>query len=383
MSKSNDPVKSLMMRSLAKAKLLTPEEEIELANKCRERKIEVWIQILANLVRTREILEYAKSQMSGKQVRALDDSMFETLSRRSMSFHRKRTSYRRDKWAEARRQVAEALSNSDVCLRIGAGFLRELQGGRFGGDAGWAKRIDTAWRMFTRSRNEFIEKNMRLVVMLAKRYRGFNIPFEDLIQEGSFGLQRAVDLFEPERGFKFSTYSSWWIRASIQRYCRDKGRVVRVPVHMQEALEKYHAVRSENENMGDDEVAARMNMSVKKVRVLKSMNHVDYFSLDAKLGEGSESCLGDLIPAEDTDFRIANAALDMEIVNTVLRELPQRERYIIECRFGLNGEERTLQDIATEYDMSRERVRQLQVKAMNSLRKRIEHHAEGVQAGLR
>ncbi|MHC4432397.1 MAG: sigma-70 family RNA polymerase sigma factor [Planctomycetota bacterium] len=379
-----DPIKDLMFRSLSRAKLLTPEEEITLSQQCRSMKVTVWSELLSDASHAGEVLAYAVDRMSNKSKQGLDDSNFETLCRRAAALRRSNSKYRFDKWDQARQEVAPAVSEQDICLRIGGSLLQDMKDGSFESSPEWIRRVDRSWRRFVRLRNEFIEKNMRLVIMISKRYRGFSIPHEDLIQEGVFGLQRAIDLFDPDRGFKFSTYSSWWIRAAIQRYCRDKGRVVRIPVHMQEAFEKYNDTKRKGGDLDDAAIADAMGISEKKVKVLKGMHHIDYFSLDAKLTPNSESTLGDMLPADDIEFRLANVSLDMQLVGEVLQELPDRERYIIECRFGLNGrEEHTLQEIATEYEMSRERIRQLQVKGMAELRKRIERRAESIQAGLR
>jgi len=382
MPKPSDATIDLMFRGLAKAKLLSPDEEIVLARNCRASKISVWREILSEPNRVRFVFDYARERMSSKSTKELDDSMFETLARRASALRRTKSRYRIDMWNQAVDEVSVALADADICLQIGGHLLQDMKDSNIDAPEDWVKRVGSAWKSFVKLRNEFIERNMRLVIMIAKRYRGFNIPYEDLIQEGTFGLQRAIDLFDPDRGFKFSTYSSWWIRAAIQRYCRDKGRVIRIPVHMQEAFEKYLKERSED--MDDAAIADVMGISVKKVATLKSMHAIDYFSLDAKASPDSDFCLGDTMPSDGIEFRIAEVNLDMELVSDVLQELPDRERYIIECRFGLNGhEEQTLQEIATEYDMSRERIRQLQVKAMKDLRRRIERRAESIQAGLR
>jgi RNA polymerase primary sigma factor len=384
MNKKNDPIKDLMFRSLSKAKLLTPEEELELARACCSTKISVWRSLLGEPDRTRDVLVYAKRRMPSKSLEGLDDSMFDTLIQRASSVQHQRSKYRIDRWNQTRGEVATKISSKDICLQIGASLLRDMKSGRFDSGARWVSDVDQWWELFVRLRNEFTEKNMRLVISISKRYRGFEIPHEDLIQEGVFGLQRAIDLFDPERGFKFSTYASWWIRASVQRHCRDKGRVVRIPVHMQEAFEKYNAFRLKHDDMDDADIARAMCISDKKVKALRSMPKTDCFSLDGKLTPGSKMTLGETLPSDSGEFRLANISLDMEMVSDILSELPDRERYIIECRFGLNGkEEQTLQEIATEYDMSRERIRQIQVKAMDSIRKRIERRQESIQAGLR
>jgi len=381
-----DPVKSLMFKSLTKAKLLKPEEELTLSRKCREAKVNVWGKILSDFHNVAPILSYTTQRMSPQNLKNLDSSSFSTLTRRAGALRHSSTNYRIDQFNQARDEVAVAVSRSDVCLKIGSSMERDLRSGTFHASSGLTATVTTSWGSFVKLRNEFIERNMRLVMSLAKRYRGFNIPYEDLIQEGMFGLQRAIDLFDPERGFKFSTYASWWVRAAVQRFCRDRGRIVRIPVHMQEAFDKYQEALQKSDDMCDAEIAAFMGCSEKKVRSLKTMHKVDCFSLDAQMGDGEKGsyCLGDIMTSESIEFSIADTNLDMKIVQEVLCEIPTRERYILECRFGFHGqEEQTLQEIADQYDMSRERIRQLQVKAIKDLKRRIKRRAESVQAGLR
>jgi len=385
MKKNDDPIRSLTIKSLAKVKLLSPKEELILSKKCRASKVGTWRELLGDINLVREIIDYATSRMNNKALEKLDSSGFETLSRRAAALRRTQSNYRTDMWNQARDEVAAAISDCDVCLRIGRQLLLDMKGGKLECSDEWTSQVDASWIQFIRYRNEFIEKNMRLVIMIAKRYRGFQIPFEDLIQEGTFGLERAVDLFDPERGFKFSTYASWWIRASVQRFCRDKGRVVRIPVHMQEAFEKYQTIMEKDDPPPREKIAAVMGISEKKIRTLEGMSHSDCFSLDAKMyGPDDGFSLGDTLQSEDVEFKLADVNLDMEIVSGILQELPGRERYIIECRFGLNGnQEQTLQEIATEYGMSRERIRQLQAKALDDIRRRIKRRALIVRADLR
>jgi RNA polymerase primary sigma factor len=382
-----DPVKSLMFKTLAKAKLLTPEEEVSLSRKCRAAKVKVWEEILSDFHNVDTILSYATQRMSSLNREKLDDSKLANLRRSTVLLQRSSTKYRVHVFDKARTAAAVEVSKGDVCLQIGASMVKDLEDGVYLVPDGLAGRVSSSWKVFVKLRNEFIERNMRLVMSLAKRYRGFNIPYEDLIQEGMFGLQRAVDLFDPDRGFKFSTYSSWWVRAAIQRFCRDKGKIVRIPVHMQEAFDKYQEILQKSDDVTDRQAAEYLGISEKKVRNLKTMHKHDCFSLDAKVGRADgdgDFCLGDFMTSDDSVFDLSDTRLDMKIVQEVLWDIPSRERYIIECRFGLNGrEEQTLQQIATGYSMSRERIRQLQVKAMNDLKRRIKRRAESVQAGLR
>jgi len=382
-SKNNQSI-DLMFKGLAKAKLLTPEEVVEISNACREAKLEVWRSLLSDTANAEMILATAVHRMTKKSVKELDRSSFSEFLGSARSLERSKTSYRVTRFSKSCDKVVAAVSGADVCLRVGGSLIRDMNSGAIPSSSEIVERAYINWKRFVRLRNEFIEKNMRLVIKVAKPYRVFNIPYEDLIQEGTFGLQRAIDLFDPSRGFRFSTYACWWIRAAITRYCKDRARVVRIPVHMQEAYDKFVEIKDGDDTLDDDAIAERMGISTRKLRTLQSMQRVDYFSIDAKLGPSDESTLGNILPAHTNEFQIANINLDMKIVSEVLRDLPPRERHIIECRFGLAGkEERTLQEIANEYDLSRERIRQIQNRAMNSIRSRIERRQIGIQAGLR
>jgi len=199
-----DPVKSLMFKTLAKAKLLTPEEEVSLSRKCRAAKVKVWEEILSDFHNVDTILSYATQRMSSLNREKLDDSKLANLRRSTVLLQRSSTKYRVHVFDKARTAAAVEVSKGDVCLQIGASMVKDLEDGVYLVPDGLAGRVSSSWKVFVKLRNEFIERNMRLVMSLAKRYRGFNIPYEDLIQEGMFGLQRAVDLFDPDRGFKFS-----------------------------------------------------------------------------------------------------------------------------------------------------------------------------------
>ncbi len=283
------------------------------------------------------------------------------------------TAYKEGKESKEKQELDLTVEPSLDCLRL---YLRSIGAVELltaAQEVELAKRIE---RGDMGAKRHMVEANLRLVVSIAKAYLGRGLSFLDLIQEGSLGLIRAVEKFDYRRGYKFSTYATWWIRQAVTRALADKARTIRIPVHMVEKLNRVaHVERQLVQRLGREpeaeEIAAELKCSIRDVRDILRISQVPV-SLEKPIGDEDDSELGDFVADESVEspFERASENLQREDVQRVLGVLPQREREVLELRYGLNGQRPlTLEEVGETFGVTRERIRQIENNTLKKLQR--------------
>ncbi len=388
-------------RDMTGTALLTPERETELAKEIEGREIEIWTSLLGYTPAVDHVLKRVES--------LLDNSLpeFRALRRAATRAKKARTKASQQALEAVARRIGAKLLSLDVDRRVIESVMADVRrlarrpAGR-GSQASrrrvqglvtesrafqtWVERVGDREQDAIESRNKFVQANLGLVVSVARRYQHGGLPLTDLIQEGNLGLIKAVSRFDHRRGFRFSTYATWWIRHAIGRALADKGRTVRVPVHILEANQRIRkATRSLSATLGraptNDELAEAIEMTADKLERTLTHSGGQAISLDQQLGDEGDRERMEVFQSpeveETTPFDdIANRAL-ADQVRDVLHTLKPIEAEVLRRRFGLNGErEVTLQEIASEHGLSRERIRQIQEKALSKVRRGLKVEPE-------
>ncbi|MGB7445145.1 MAG: RNA polymerase sigma factor RpoD [Coleofasciculaceae cyanobacterium] len=282
---------------------------------------------------------------------------------------------RADEEIELARKIADLLELERIRERLADQLEREPR------DSEWALEVDMALPAFLhrlyvgrRAKDKMVQSNLRLVVSIAKKYMNRGLSFQDLIQEGSLGLIRAAEKFDHEKGYKFSTYATWWIRQAITRAIADQSRTIRLPVHLYETISRIKkTTKILSQEMGrkptEEEIADRMEMTIEKLRFIAKSAQLP-ISLETPIGKEEDSRLGDFIEADgETPEDQVSKNLLREDLESVLDTLSPRERDVLRLRYGLDdGRMKTLEEIGQIFNVTRERIRQIEAKALRKLR---------------
>jgi RNA polymerase primary sigma factor len=356
--------------------LLSPESEQALAQDIEGKEIATWRCVLSFGPTRPQVLSMVEERLDERPAEIAGLRRAQTIVNRRPSERSERSLERAiDRLAAAVRERDRDREHLEAVVE----FLRRHPP-RARGYASYLKRIRAAEERAARARNQFVHANLRLVVSVARRFARYGLPLEDLIQEGNIGLLKAVDRFEHRRGYRFSTYATWWVRHMIGRALANTLRTVRLPVHVIDECQRVTRVeRKLYSKLGrtptNEEIASELHVSASKVARTKAHARTWTFSLDEPVGEGGTSRLELLKDPANGEEAVVESLMDGERSATIARQLERLTEVqadIVRKRFGLAGESAcTLQQIADQYGLSRERIRQIECAALATLRKRL------------